>query len=209
MDVCFVEEYQYFCACGCGFTCAGSCFVKYATVDEAERAIRSLNNQYTFPGVSYSASWINKTKPLCAVVCVFDLHIFFFQEHAPLTVKYADRERERLGGCSFWHCLTFTFSINSAFLHFIQLLLLHWTPWNDFKYKTCFWVLIVIMFLGMYLSTYGICTDALALSCMMLLVFHLSTFFLQIYEPSALFFSLSIVTQYFCQNSLGVCVTYQ
>ncbi|XP_065620027.1 flowering time control protein FCA isoform X1 [Quercus suber] len=46
----------------------GSCFVKYATVDEAERAIRSLNNQYTFPG-----------------------------EHAPLTVKYADRERERLG----------------------------------------------------------------------------------------------------------------
>ncbi|KAL4602844.1 hypothetical protein ACB092_10G083000 [Castanea dentata] len=45
----------------------GSCFVKYATVDEAERAIRSLNNQYTFPG-----------------------------EHAPLTVKYADRERERL-----------------------------------------------------------------------------------------------------------------
>jgi len=53
MDMCFVEEYQYFCACGCGFTCTGSCFVKYATVDEAERAIRSLNNQYTFPGVSY------------------------------------------------------------------------------------------------------------------------------------------------------------
>lgn len=75
--------------------------MKYATVDEAERAIRSLNNQYTFPGVSYSASWINNTKPLCAVVYVIDLHIFFFQEHAPLTVKYADRERERLGGCSF------------------------------------------------------------------------------------------------------------
>ena len=30
---------------------AGSCFVKYATLDEADRAIKALSNQYTFPGV--------------------------------------------------------------------------------------------------------------------------------------------------------------
>ncbi|XP_042988793.1 flowering time control protein FCA-like [Carya illinoinensis] len=46
----------------------GSCFVKYATIDEAEGAIRALNHQYTFAG-----------------------------EMTPLLVKYADRERERLG----------------------------------------------------------------------------------------------------------------
>ncbi len=73
--------------------------MKYATVDDAERAIRSLNNQYTFPGVSSSSSWIKYTKPLSAVVCVFDFHFFFYQEHAPLIVKYADGERERLGNC--------------------------------------------------------------------------------------------------------------
>ncbi|KAE8009318.1 hypothetical protein FH972_005762 [Carpinus fangiana] len=44
----------------------GSCFVKYATVDEAEGAIRALSHQYTFPG-----------------------------ELAPLVVKYADRKQER------------------------------------------------------------------------------------------------------------------
>ncbi|KAL5561040.1 hypothetical protein UlMin_030787 [Ulmus minor] len=46
----------------------GSCFVKYATVVEANRAIAALNNQYTFPG-----------------------------ECLPLTVKYAEAEKERLG----------------------------------------------------------------------------------------------------------------
>ncbi|KAL1350896.1 hypothetical protein HN51_014871 [Arachis hypogaea] len=46
----------------------GSCFVKYATLDEAERAIKALNNKYTFPG-----------------------------ESSPVVVRYADRERERLG----------------------------------------------------------------------------------------------------------------
>ncbi|XP_024933037.2 flowering time control protein FCA isoform X1 [Ziziphus jujuba] len=45
----------------------GSCFVKYSTIDEAEKAIRALNTQFTFPG-----------------------------EMVPITVKYADGERERL-----------------------------------------------------------------------------------------------------------------
>ncbi|KAK9282262.1 hypothetical protein L1049_005176 [Liquidambar formosana] len=46
----------------------GSCFVKYATVEEADRAIRALHNQYTFPG-----------------------------EVDSVKVRYADGERERLG----------------------------------------------------------------------------------------------------------------
>lgn len=46
----------------------GSCFVKYATSIEADRAIRALDNQYTFPG-----------------------------EMTPINVKYADGEKERLG----------------------------------------------------------------------------------------------------------------
>ncbi|MED6195052.1 hypothetical protein PIB30_034384 [Stylosanthes scabra] len=46
----------------------GSCFVKYATLDEAEKAIKALSNKYTFPG-----------------------------EPSPVVVRYADRERERLG----------------------------------------------------------------------------------------------------------------
>ncbi|RDX80168.1 Flowering time control protein FCA, partial [Mucuna pruriens] len=45
----------------------GSCFVKYATFDEADRAIKALSNQYTFPGESF-----------------------------PVVVKFADRELERL-----------------------------------------------------------------------------------------------------------------
>lgn len=45
------------------------CFVKYATLEEADRAVRALHNQYTFPG---------------GVM--------------PIKVKYADGERERLGG---------------------------------------------------------------------------------------------------------------
>ncbi|KAH6811200.1 hypothetical protein C2S51_024962 [Perilla frutescens var. frutescens] len=44
------------------------CFVKYATVEQADHAVTAFNTQYTFPG---------------AVV--------------PLKVKYADKERERLG----------------------------------------------------------------------------------------------------------------
>ncbi|KAG7018028.1 Flowering time control protein FCA, partial [Cucurbita argyrosperma subsp. argyrosperma] len=46
----------------------GSCFVKYATLVEADRATSALDNQYTFPG-----------------------------ELTPMNVKYADSERDRLG----------------------------------------------------------------------------------------------------------------
>ncbi|KAL3679106.1 hypothetical protein R1sor_022062 [Riccia sorocarpa] len=44
------------------------CFIKYGTIEEAERAIRALNNQRTLPGGT-----------------------------APVQVRYADGERERLG----------------------------------------------------------------------------------------------------------------
>ncbi|XP_020538435.1 flowering time control protein FCA isoform X1 [Jatropha curcas] len=46
----------------------GYCFVKYATKEEADRAIRALNGQYIVPG-----------------------------EVAPIKVRYADGERERFG----------------------------------------------------------------------------------------------------------------
>ncbi|XP_024188946.1 flowering time control protein FCA isoform X3 [Rosa chinensis] len=46
----------------------GNCFVKYSTLDAAERAIRALNSQHYFPG-----------------------------EANPIIVKFADGERERLG----------------------------------------------------------------------------------------------------------------
>ncbi|XP_021859198.2 flowering time control protein FCA isoform X2 [Spinacia oleracea] len=46
----------------------GCCFIKYATSEEADRAIRALHNQYTLPGGL-----------------------------APVQVRYADGERERLG----------------------------------------------------------------------------------------------------------------
>ncbi|XP_031405132.1 flowering time control protein FCA-like isoform X2 [Punica granatum] len=46
----------------------GSCFVKYATTEEADRAIRALNDKFTFEG-----------------------------ELSPVKVRYADGERERLG----------------------------------------------------------------------------------------------------------------
>nr|XP_019702757.1 flowering time control protein FCA isoform X5 [Elaeis guineensis] len=49
-------------------TYAGCCFVKYATSEEADRAIKALHNQYTLPGGS-----------------------------GPIQVRYADGERERLG----------------------------------------------------------------------------------------------------------------
>lgn len=43
----------------CG--CAGCCFIKYATLEEADRAIRALHNQHTLPGVRSFAS--------CVVLC--------------------------------------------------------------------------------------------------------------------------------------------
>ncbi|XP_026442883.1 flowering time control protein FCA-like [Papaver somniferum] len=46
----------------------GCCFIKYATSEDAERAIRALHNQYTLPGGT-----------------------------GPIQVRYADGDRERLG----------------------------------------------------------------------------------------------------------------
>ncbi|GER51775.1 RNA binding, partial [Striga asiatica] len=50
----------------------GCCFIKYATSEEADRAIRALHNQYTLPGAM-----------------------------GPIQVRYADGERERLGATEF------------------------------------------------------------------------------------------------------------
>ncbi|XP_010549006.1 PREDICTED: flowering time control protein FCA-like isoform X3 [Tarenaya hassleriana] len=50
----------------------GCCFVKYATVEDADRAIRALHNQITLPGGV-----------------------------GPIQVRYADGERERLGALEF------------------------------------------------------------------------------------------------------------
>ncbi|XP_021906734.1 flowering time control protein FCA-like isoform X2 [Carica papaya] len=51
---------------------AGCCFVKYATSEEADRAIRALHNQHTLPGGV-----------------------------GPIQVRYADGERERLGAVEY------------------------------------------------------------------------------------------------------------
>ncbi|KAK6930307.1 RNA recognition motif domain, partial [Dillenia turbinata] len=50
----------------------GCCFIKYATSEEADRAIRALHNQFTLPGGV-----------------------------GPIQVRYADGERERLGAVEF------------------------------------------------------------------------------------------------------------
>ncbi|CAA6672611.1 unnamed protein product [Spirodela intermedia] len=50
----------------------GCCFVKYATLEDADRAIRALHNQFTLPG-----------------------------GHGPIQVRYADGERERLGAVEY------------------------------------------------------------------------------------------------------------
>ncbi|KAF8387664.1 hypothetical protein HHK36_026318 [Tetracentron sinense] len=50
----------------------GCCFIKFATSDEADRAIRALHNQYTLPGGV-----------------------------SPIQVRYADGERERLGAVEY------------------------------------------------------------------------------------------------------------
>lgn len=50
----------------------GCCFIKYATSEEADRAIRALHNQYTLPGGV-----------------------------GPIQVRYADGERERLGAVEY------------------------------------------------------------------------------------------------------------
>lgn len=40
------------------FAYAGCCFIKYATSEEADTAIRALHNQHTLPGVSFLAGVI-------------------------------------------------------------------------------------------------------------------------------------------------------
>ncbi|WRX20796.1 RNA recognition motif domain - like 10 [Theobroma cacao] len=50
----------------------GCCFIKYATLEEADRAIRALHNQHTLPGGM-----------------------------GPIQVRYADGERERLGAVEY------------------------------------------------------------------------------------------------------------
>ncbi|KAK9665093.1 hypothetical protein RND81_14G089700 [Saponaria officinalis] len=50
----------------------GCCFIKYATSEEADRAIRALHNQYTLPGGA-----------------------------GPIQVRYADGERERIGNVEY------------------------------------------------------------------------------------------------------------
>ncbi|KAL6532526.1 hypothetical protein OROGR_014496 [Orobanche gracilis] len=54
------------------FANAGCCFIKYASSEEADRAIKELHNQYTLPGGV-----------------------------GPIQVRYADGERERLGATEF------------------------------------------------------------------------------------------------------------
>ncbi|XP_022983978.1 protein sex-lethal-like isoform X2 [Cucurbita maxima] len=74
----------------------GSCFVKYATSVEADRAISALDNQYTFPG-----------------------------ELTPMNVKYADSERDRLEATTFQavrdsvilHCLGLPRNASQATSH--------------------------------------------------------------------------------------------
>jgi hypothetical protein len=54
------------------FAFAGCCFVKYATSEEADRAIRALHNQWTIPGVtsfSWSSVWCQSF--VCKLLTVY------------------------------------------------------------------------------------------------------------------------------------------
>ncbi|KAF8039731.1 hypothetical protein BT93_B2065 [Corymbia citriodora subsp. variegata] len=64
----------------------GSCFVKYATLEEADRAIIALNNKYTFPGEGSAVK-----------VRYADGERVAPQPFPPIKVRHADGERERLG----------------------------------------------------------------------------------------------------------------
>ncbi|WVZ07303.1 hypothetical protein V8G54_020649 [Vigna mungo] len=68
----------------------GSCFVKYATFDGADRAIKALNNQYTFVGESY-----------------------------PVVVKFADRELERLAALFTGACLYMLIDAEVSIVFFV------------------------------------------------------------------------------------------
>ncbi|KAK9992066.1 hypothetical protein SO802_027051 [Lithocarpus litseifolius] len=77
----------------------GCCFIKYATSDEADRAIRALHNQHTLPGVSFLAGIISNL--VCKLICGSFTHSFVFQGVGPIQVRYADGERERLGAVEY------------------------------------------------------------------------------------------------------------
>ena len=48
----------YFNETGIKYLCyAGCCFIKYATSEEADQAIRALHNQHTLPGVSCASEF--------------------------------------------------------------------------------------------------------------------------------------------------------
>lgn len=109
--------------------------MKYATVDDAEGAIKALNGQYTFAGVSASVSRKKCMKPLVAFGQPYIYVFAFFQELAPVVVKYADSERERLGNCSTCNDFLFVPLLSiMAFLHTIQVLLWHLMPCKDFRF---------------------------------------------------------------------------
>lgn len=81
---------------------AECCFVKYRTLNEANRAINVFNGQYTFPGVSFLLCYeVKLIYPLrnCWSPLTQFVYISCLQSEFPLTVRYADGERERLGNC--------------------------------------------------------------------------------------------------------------
>lgn len=79
------------------FTYAGCCFIKYATSEEANRAIRGLHNQRTLPGVSSLADMHSAVNVMRLHVVWQSDHSHVFQGVGPIQVRYADGERERLG----------------------------------------------------------------------------------------------------------------
>lgn len=85
MEECLVKSgYQLLAYAGC-------CFIKYASSEEADRAIGALHNQYTLPGV-YIHIFCNFP---CAPICL--IYSSVIQAAGPIQVRYADGERERLG----------------------------------------------------------------------------------------------------------------
>jgi len=88
------------------FTSTGFCFVKYATSEEADRAIAALHNQHTLPGVRKCVFHTTCTihNSLLFIIDLFThIRILTFglsQALAPLQVRYADGDRERQGNFS-------------------------------------------------------------------------------------------------------------
>lgn len=55
---------------------AGCCFVKYATSEEADRAIRALHNQHTLPGVSSLRALVLQLLILCSFFPCLNMFLF-------------------------------------------------------------------------------------------------------------------------------------